>query len=281
MEALGFANAAASCYDTSMDERPRVQAIAARILPLYRQIGGLGFAYGQGSLVMGFTAAADLDLVLVWDRAIPPPAARPAQLLNEGPQAAEQFDQSGFVLDHFWVGGQEVDVPHITRATFDAWLTTVCGGSGWSPQAYPQPLAAVAGFAYGTLLADETGAGSAARALLAEFPLALTTNARALLAERLPLYRANLASCAEREDGWLFHTILDGAMRDVCVTWFATHGRYLPFHKRLHRWIVRFGLEADIADLERAVWSPGADLTHKAALFTTMAERVLALATLT
>jgi hypothetical protein len=278
VDAIAFASGADGCYDTSMDERPAVRAIAARILPMYRQIGGLSFAYGQGSLVMGFTDDADLDLVLVWDRAAPPAAAaRPVRLLNEGPRAAEQFDQPGFCVDHFWVGGQEVDVPHLTRTTFDTWLSTVRGGSGGSAHAYPQPLAAVAGFAYGILLADETGAGSAARVLAADFPPSLAANARAMLAERLPRYRENLDLCARRDDGWLFHTILDGAMRDICVAWFAAHGRYLPFHKRLHHWIARFALEEDIASLERALWHPGASLPHKADLLSAMAERVLAL----
>ncbi len=261
-----------------MDERTTVQAIAARILPRYHDLGGLRCAYGQGSLVMGFAEDADLDLVLVWDRATPPAiAARPAPQLNEGPRAAEQFHEPGFCLDHFWIGGREVDVSHLTGATFDAWLALVRAGSGWTPQTYPQPLAAIAGFAYGTLLLDTSGAGAAARRRVAAFPPALATNARALLSERLPGYRANLDACARRDDGWLCHTILDGAMRDCCVAWFAAHGRYLPFHKRLHHWIARFALEEDIAALERAVWHPGASLQYKAEAFYAMAERVLAL----
>ncbi len=260
-----------------MDGIALARDVAARIVPAYRALGGFAFAYGQGSRVMGFTDEADLDLVLVWDRDAPPAsAARPAHRLNEGPRPAEQFHQPGFYLDHLWVGGQEVDVPHVTRATFDGWLTTVRAGAGWSAREYPQPLAAVAGFAYGVLLADETGAGAAARAVAADFPPAPATNARATLAERLPRYRANLSGCADREDGWLFHTILDGAMRDVCVAWFAAHGRYLPFHKRLHHWVARFELDADIAALERAVWGPGTDLAGKVGLFSAMAEHVLA-----
>lgn len=88
---------------------------------------------------------------------------------------------------------------------------------------------------------------------------------------------AHLDACARRDDGWLFHTILDGTLRDICVAWFAAHGRYLPFHKRLHHWIARFALEADIAALERALWHPGASLPHKADVFFALAERVLAL----
>lgn len=254
------------------------QDVAARIMPLYRDLGGLSFAYGQGSLVMDFAEDADLDLVLVWDRAEPPGGAvRPTNVLNEGPQSVDQIHQPGLYLDHFWIGDQEVDVPHITKATFDAWLAAVRLGMGWTPHAYPQPLAAVAGFAYGLLLADDTGAGSAVRAAVVDFPMALATNARAILSERLPLYRENLALCAKRDDGWLFHTILDGAVQDTCVAWFAAYGRYLPFHKRLHHWIARFELDADIASLERALWLPESDLSRKLYIFSSLAERLLAL----
>ena len=261
-----------------MDERALVQTIAARILPIYRQVGGLRFAYGQGSVVMGFTNDADLDLIMVWDRPTPPAIAeRLVGQLNEGPQLAEQFHQPGFCLDRFWIGEQEVDVSHITGATFDDWLALVRNGLGWTPHAYPQPLAAIAGFAYGILLVDDSGVGAEARQRVADFPPTLATNARALLSERLPLYRENLDACARRDDGWLFHTILDGALRDICVTWFAAHGRYLPFHKRLHHWIARFDLEEDIASLERALWLPGSDLSRKIDIFSSLAERILAL----
>ncbi len=270
--------AAGSCYAEPMDGIAHARAIAARVVPAYRPLGGLSFAYGQGSVVTGFSADADIDLVLVWDRAAPPaPEARPAQCLNEGTWPTEQFHQPGAYLDQFRIGTRPIDVAHIPAAVFAEWLDSVGAGGGWEQRAYPQPLAAVAGFAYGVLLADERGAGAAARARVAAFPPALAARSRARLAEQLPGYADALAGCTARGDGWLFHEILADALRGACATWFAAYGRYLPFHKRLHDWVARFGLDPELAQLERQLWLPGADLARKQALYVALAEPVLAL----
>lgn len=194
--------------------------VAARVVPVYRTLDGLSFAYGQGSLVAGFTADADLDLVVVWERAESPAVvARPAHSLNTGAQAPVQFHQPGFVLDCFWLGRQQVDVSHVPRTVFDGWLASVGAGGGWERHAYLQPLAAVAGFAYGVVLADDSGGGAAACARAAAFPPALANRSRALLAKHLPAYAEGLAGCARRGDGWLFHEILGGGLRAACVAW--------------------------------------------------------------
>ena len=56
---------------------------------------------------------------------------------------------------------------------------------------------------------------------------------------------------------------------------FAANRRYLPFHKWLQKWIARFGLDPEIADLERQLWQPGADLHRRQELFSALAQRVL------
>ncbi len=266
------------CYDGPMDGLAHARTIAAWVIPAYRPLGGLSFAYGQGSVVTGFTAQSDIDLVLVWDRAAPPaPEARPAHRLNEGAQSAKQFHQPGSYLDQFCLGARSVDVAHIPKTVFTGWLNSVGAGSGWEQRTYPQPLAAVAGFAYGMLLADEHGEGIAAHARVAAFPPALAVRSRSWLAEQLPAYSDALAGCVARGDGWLFHEILADALRGACVAWFAAHGRYLPFHRRLHHWVARFGLDPAIAELERQLWMPGADLARKRAVYVALAERILAL----
>jgi len=232
----------------------------------------------KGTVVAGFSADADIDIVMVWDRTEPPPPEmRPAPRLNEGDRPAAQFHQPNTSLDQFWIGTRPVDVAHIPAAAFADWLDRVGAGDGWEQRAYPQPLAAVAGFAYGVLLADEYGAGAAAWVRVAAFPPALAARSRARLAEQLPAYADALAGCAARGDGWLFHELLVEALRGACAAWFAAQGRYLPFHKRLHHWAMRFGLDPSIADLERQLWLPGADLARKRALYIALAEHVLAL----
>jgi len=261
-----------------MDGTARAFAVAARTVPVYQALGGLAFVYGQGSVVVGFATDADLDLICVWDRAEPPVAAvRPVHRLHTGTPPPAQFDRPGFALDQFWFGRQQVDVAHVPRAIFDGWLASVAAGGGWEGRAYPQPLAAVAGFAYGVLLADLGGGGTQARAGVTDFPQALTDRSREHLAAHLSAYTEALAGCADRGDGWLFHEILGDALRPALVAWFAAHRRYLPFHKRLHHWIARFGLEPALADLERRLWLPDADLARKQAYYVTLAEYVLAL----
>ncbi len=111
------------CYDGPMDGLAHARTIAAWVIPAYRPLGGLSFAYGQGSVVTGFTAQSDIDLVLVWDRAAPPaPEARPAHRLNEGAQSAKQFHQPGSYLDQFCLGARSVDVAHIPKTVFTGWL---------------------------------------------------------------------------------------------------------------------------------------------------------------
>jgi len=252
--------------------------IASRVVPAYRKLGELSFVYGQGSVVVGFTTKSDLDLVFVWDRDEPPDlSARPAGLLNEGARAPVQYHQPGFYLDRFWMGGRQVDVPHVPRSVFDDWLRAVMAGGGWERREHPLPLAAVAGFAYGVILSDDGGTGAAARAEVAAFPTSLVERSRALLAEQLPEYEDVLDGCARRGDGWLFHEVLADGLRYVFVSWFAAEHRYWPHHKWLQRWVERFGMDQSIADLERQLWAPGADLARKQELFSALANRVLGL----
>lgn len=270
-----------SCYHRIMDGIDGIalaHEVAARVVPIYRPLGGLSFVYGQGSLVAGFATDADLDLILVWDRPEPPPAVeRPIDLLHTGTSPSAQFDRPNFFLDQFWMERQQVDVLHVPRSIFDGWLSSIGTGGGWEHRAYPQPLAAVAGFAYGVLLADIGGEGTRAREAVNAFPQALVDRSREHVAAHLPSYADVLAGCAARGDGWLFHEILGDALRPVLVAWFSAHHRYLPFHKRLHHWIARFALDPAIADLERRLWLPEADLVRKQALYSTLAAHILAL----
>jgi hypothetical protein len=141
--------------------------IARQIVPAYRQLGGLAFAYGQGSVFTGYDRDAVVDIVVVWDRdAPPPPTERPVHDLSKGPGAPVTLHQPGFVLDHFALDDVLVDVSHQTREAFEGWLREVRSGRGWEGAAYPLPLYAVSGFAYGALLADGSGAGSDIRSQL-------------------------------------------------------------------------------------------------------------------
>lgn len=250
--------------------------VAAKIVPVYRPIGALGFVYGQGSVVAGFTTESDLDVIFVWDRdEPPPPPQRPVHLINDGAAAAEQFHQPGFWLDRCWVGGQQVDICHVPRRHFEGWIDAVLAGEGWEHHAHPLPLYAVAGFAYGVLLQDERGGGADAYDRLTAFPAALTERSRRLLSDQLAGYLDALSGCIRRGDGWLFHELLCTGLKLIFVTWFAAHHRYCPHHKWLRRWIERLGLDPAMADLEQQLWDPYADLSRKLDVFTMLAQRAL------
>jgi len=252
--------------------------IARQVIPAYRALGGLAFAYGQGSVFSGFTDASDIDIVVVWDREGPPvPAERPVAELNAGPGDPVTFHQPGFVLDRLDIGGVQVDVTHRTRGVFEDWVREVRAGRGWEGAVYPTPLYAVAGFVYGSLLADGDGTGSEARAQLADFPRALIERSRMVLAEELPSYDERLAACARRGDGWLFHELLGQVMRHALVAWFAAEQRYCPHPKWLHGWVARFGMDPQVAALERGLWAPPVSLARRRELFLAMTERILAL----
>jgi hypothetical protein len=254
-------------------------------VPAYRALGGLGFAYGQGSAFAGFTAGASLaardteiDIVLVWDRDAPPePSVRPVDALSTGPGLPATLHQPGFVVDRFRLDGARVGVTHRTRKVFEGWLRDVRSGRGWESAAYPLPLYAVSGFAYGALLDDETSAGSDIRTELSLFPPALVERSRSVLLDELPGYDRDLMTCARRGDGWLFHELFGKVMRHALVAWFAAERRYCPHPEWLHQWVARFGMDPGIAGLERGLWAPPVSLGRRRELFAAMTERILAL----
>lgn len=256
----------------------RALETARQVTSTYRDVGGLAFAYGQGSLVAGFSRDADLDLVLVWDGEEPPSGGRrPVRELHEGSNAlAAQFDHPGYVRDRFWIGDQRIDVRHQTMKVFDYWLTEVYEGRGWEDVDVVLPLYAIAGFTYGSVVADYNGGAAAAREEVAEFPEALVERSRMLVAAELPSFEEDLADCVQRGDGWVFHELLGKVLRHVLVAWFAAEQRYCPHPKWLHRWVTRFGMDLSIANLERAMWGP-VSIGRRREMFNTLAKRVLAM----
>lgn len=104
-----------------------VRPIAQKVITEYRHPGGLAFAYGQGSVFMGFSQDADLNINLVWENASPPARdKRPVKLLCDMGHTPVQFDQDSLALDKLWVDGRQVDVVHHPRTPSTAGLNR-CG----------------------------------------------------------------------------------------------------------------------------------------------------------
>jgi hypothetical protein len=253
---------------------------ARLVTSTYRDVGGLAFAYGQGSLVAGFSRDSDLDIAMVWDGDEPPSGGRRAaavrKLHDGGHSRAAQFDHHEYVRDKFWMGSQQVDVHHYTMKVFDRWLTDVYEGRGWEDIGDTMSLYSIAGFAYGKTIGDYNGGAAAAQEEIEEFPQALVERSRMLLLAELPSYDEDLAACVQRGDGWGFHELLNKVLRHVLVAWFAAEQRYCPHPKWIHRWITRFGMDTSLANVERAMWGP-VSLGRRRELFLTLANRVLEL----
>jgi hypothetical protein len=231
-----------------------VSMVVERVLDAYSGCGPLAFAYGQGSTFYGFESDADLDIVMIWPDEIPARAKRPAAQLCDPGITSEQFDDVTFGLDNLVIGRRDTQVINFSLSTFGSWCEAVDDGEGWRGPAWPLPLHAVAGFAYGVPLADDAGEAARIREDLPGPSARLRANTRESLADSLPGYRRALSSSAHRDEGWLFHELTVRLVKDAYAAWFAREGYYLPFPKHLDRWITHLGLDPELARLERAIW---------------------------
>lgn len=201
--------------------------------------GKLAFAYAHGPLLSGFGTDDEIGLVCVWDRDTVP---------EDAPPRAE----------------------HVTQHDFNAALAAVGEGRVW-PLTPASPLTGIAGFAYGVLLSDEEGAGTAARGAVSEFPQALAVATGQRLAFDVGTVSAALS---EESDRWIRAELLTEALHHAYVAWFAAHERYFPGVRRRGEYARHFGLDLSVLELEDEVWR--ADSGALAAdRYRAMAERIL------
>ena len=80
----------------------------------------------------------------------------PERLTDPSPEPTT-FDQVGFVLDRFWLNGQQIDVKHVTTAEVEAWAGAVAAGKG--RRGYPMPVVAVHGLVEGIVPSRPPGPG--------------------------------------------------------------------------------------------------------------------------
>lgn len=193
--------------------------LASDVVPDAEDHGKLAFAYAHGPLLSGFGGDDELGLVCVWDHETVPEGA-PAR------------------------------ASHVTQREFDAAVAAVAGGRVW-PASAKTPLTEVAAFAYGVLLSDEDGAGTAARGMVGEFPTALATSSGQKLAVEVGRVGQELA---EEPDRWLRADMLSTALYHAYVAWFAAHERYFPGVRRRAEYARHFGFDPAVLDVEEALW---------------------------
>lgn len=227
--------------------------LLTRVVPAYAALGGLGLAYALGSLVEDLATQADLDLVLVWDGLVPEMTVRMELSVGEATPSPEWFDEPGFVLDRFWVSGQQIDAKHVTAAEFRGWIDQVGAGGGTS--GYPMPLIAVAGFLSGDVLHDPHDQVPELLSRLQRVPEALTRAISGSVSrEVVDQALAELEGCLQRGDGLLFYSIATELMRRAYIWFFARQDRYWPHEKRLQTRLGSLG-RVDLAEGDRAIWT--------------------------
>ena len=131
------------------------------------------------ALLVFAAAAADIDVVAVWQRM---PRNRVIPARADSMPAPEQFGEPGFVVDRFWVDGQQVDVKHFTRDEVDDWIGQVSAGGG--TDGYPMPVIALHDLINGVVLQDPAGEAAALRRRMARPPDALATRTARRLSNR-------------------------------------------------------------------------------------------------
>jgi hypothetical protein len=247
------------------------KTLEEQLVPAYAKAGGLGFAYAHGSLVEGLAERADLDLALVWDDRPPPEGHRlPERLADPFPEPTA-FDQPGFVLDRFWLNGQQVDVKHLTAAEVRAWAGAVEAGEG--RRGYPMPVVFVHGFVNGIVLSDYRGLAADLFRRLRNVPPAFQDRAAGDAAQAHHFYPKDLTAAAERGDGLLFHALAAEYLRALFIAWFAANDLYWPHEKRLGLRLRLMGRD-DLAAFEEQVWA-GQDLNSRLTAIDQLGERLL------
>lgn len=103
-----------------------------QVFPAYEPLGRLTLVYLLGSLASGYTDEADLDLMMVWDDTNVPAASLQEPLVShfdERPGIPPfVVDYRDIHLERYVIAGQEYNVAHQTRVSFEAILHSILEG---------------------------------------------------------------------------------------------------------------------------------------------------------
>jgi hypothetical protein len=212
----------------------------------YAELGGLAFAYSQGSMVEGLSNTSDIDTVCVWVSTIPEEHLRPPKGIVDLDSPLRVFHRQ----ETFWFRGQEFGVAHATKPEWEVWLQLLNEGEGCS--GYPMPLIAAHGLLTGSILYDPSGAGGALQAQLKEFPEELRLRTAARARQALPSY-LEVSSSAPTKVMPLISWRALGGITSGLVGWFSAQRVYWPLEKRLHQRLCLMNRK-ELAEAEERVW---------------------------
>lgn len=273
LEVGGCDVALAACQAWAMERQladlpPSAMSLLEQIADRWSGLDGLSWAYGQGSMVSGFSDDSDLDLIAVWDRMpVIATVAVDGSLRHWGDLAMEQCRMGGF----------DIDIQHVPRRIFDDWVVQLSRGQGWSGEQWPMPVHVAAGLAEGVLLCDRSGAGAELRARFRLPEARLVDTVVRQLAESQPGLLRELVRARTRGDWWL-HDLLAIRLHKLIYTgWFLAEGHYPPFPKYLDQWIELFGMDDQVRQLEAEYWA-ASDCKSRDSLLSELAAAVVRIA---
>lgn len=236
------------------------RVVLERVLPAYEELGGVSFAWAQGSVVSGYTAKGDYDVILAWDLdKIPGDRSSVVARLDErDPDHPFVVNHRDINIDRFTIEGQEFNIGHATPRGFRKFhVEPVLQGIAFKEEDILQPVVAVSGFYYGEVLVDRTDEASLIRQLLQPFPPKLREEALRLLRAR----RSELSmtrSLGERGDWIPYFNGLARIVQSILLALFSSRDVYYPGDKWVVQALERFAIEPSAADLWNDVWRPGA-----------------------
>jgi hypothetical protein len=237
-----------------MSSSPRLvehrNRLRQQVVPAYEPLGKLSLVYLLGSLVSGYTDQADLDLMMVWDDPDVPAASlrEPLVARLDERQGVSPFvvDYRDIHLERHVIAGQEYNVAHQTRASFEAILQLIVDGRRDGSERVLDPLVATAGFYYGDLVLDREGLGRQWKSRLRTFPSVVEQECRRAVQAHRQAYLTDLTTLMRRADWFKFHCVLVEAVRTTMRGLFALQDVYYPGDKWLRQAILRFGLDAEV-----------------------------------
>ncbi len=221
-----------------------------QVLPAYEPLGRLSLVYLLGSLVSGYTEEADLDIMMVWNDASVPAGSLREPLVShlDERQGISPFvvDYRDIHLERYVIAGQEYNVAHQTRVSFEAILHSILDGKRDGTDRVLDPLVATAGFTYGELVLDRQGLGQQWRSRLSAFPPVVKQECRRAVLAHRQTHLTDLTTLMRRADWFKFHCILVEALHTSMRALFALHEVYYPGDKWLRQSILRFGLGEEV-----------------------------------
>jgi hypothetical protein len=249
--------------------------LLGQVLPEYQALGTLAFAHVQGSLVVGYTDRADLDVILVWDEPEVPMGREGlvAKLDERRREWPEAIDYRDIHIDRFVIAGQEYEIAHYALTRFEQTMESVRTGTDLPGREIVNPLALAAAFRDAVFVIDPRGLGRRLQEMLHTFPEHLKTSTRRAVQNNKDRKLADLRKHVSRGDWFAFQSALVGVGRTVLQALFAAREVYWTGDKWRRTAMVRFGFGPQVLEAYDRLWAMDAAPAERIAAL----ERLIAL----